>query len=240
MRRVSQELIVTSFEDLFGGDKDVCLPRGFFPQSSFVHDKFHSFLFFNPSAAAAAAEEERCRNRGGKPRKKSDETLMKTNKLHRHVQEKEQCVPFLIKYALRYISGPYKTSSIFNVRTPPRPLFVYTGYRLLTRRRNCFHDQRRKEQRDYFHRLSRLFFHACPIFVITQIKTPWGDAASKKLGSRLPGLSHRDLRSGLMVCFFFKALLRGRAPSSLLRLLSGASQRRPEWFYRADTGKVTE
>lgn len=173
-----------------------------FPQSSFVHDKFHSFLFFNPSAAAA--EEERCRNRGGKLWKKSDETLMKTNKLHRHVQEKEQCVPLLIKYALRYISGPYKTSSIFNVRTLPRPLFAYTGCRLPTRRRNCFHDQSRKEQRDYFHRLSPLFFfHACPILVITQIKTPWGDAASKKLGSRLPGLSQRDLRSGLMVCFFF-------------------------------------
>lgn len=101
---------------------------------------------------------------GGKPRKKCDETLMKTNKLHRHVQEKEQCVPFLIKYALRCIGGPYKTSSIFNVRTPPRrPLFANTG---------CFHDQRGKEQRDYFHRLSRLFFHACPILVITQIKTP--------------------------------------------------------------------
>lgn len=165
---------------------------------------------------------------------------MKTNKLHRHVQEKEQCVPFLIKYALRYISEPYKTSSIFNVCTPPlrpRPLFAYTGCWLPTRRRNRFHDQCRKEQRDYFHRLSCLFFHACPILAITQIKTPSGDAASKKLGSRLPGLSHRDLRSALMVCFFFKALLPGHAPSSVLRLLSGASQRRPERFYRADTRK---
>lgn len=142
-----------------------------FPTILFCPRQVSFFPLFKPSAAAAA-EEERCRNRGGHPRKKSDETLMKTNKLHRHVREKEQCVPFLIKYALRYISGPYKISSIFNVCTPPRPLFSYTSCRLPMRRRNCFYDQHRKEQRDYFRGLSRLFFHACPILVITQIKTP--------------------------------------------------------------------
>lgn len=84
-----------------------------FPTVLFCPQQVSFFPLFKDSAAAA--EEERCRNRGGKPRKESDETLMKTNKLHRHVQEKEQCVPFLIKYALRYISSPYKISSIFNV-----------------------------------------------------------------------------------------------------------------------------
>lgn len=158
------------------------------------------FPFFKPSAAAAAAaaEEERCRNRGGKPRKKSDETLMKTNKLHRHVQEKEQCVPFLIKYALRYISGPYKTSSIFNVRTLPRPLFADTG---------CRHSAKKRLPRSAQEGGQGLFSQT--VSSVFPCMSHLGNNSNQNtvggtlLVKKLPGLSHRDLRSGLMVCFFF-------------------------------------